>query len=406
MVQHRLRGEADEMGQVRASNLSAEILALLLWCAPFMPAHAGCTIDDFGDAFSSAVDSMQDLLNSPACLPVAGSPGFWIVAGSFTAATASSNQIRGFCDDLQKFNKDSLDAQQQAKDLFARLPGGVQGALANVFGDLTDAAKDLNPVVAYASCACQVANSTGVAKVLDVGGACFKDALCWFDEVLFDNSCESAQYVFQMLDCTKGVEVSDYTCDRNGFCHFGPAAGCFCPKPMSFGITWSIESPPPENCRTPGSQGYCVICSCPNPSKSPADNALGVCICPDGTPLQANGVCAPPCPGSCPPDQIVKSAFLQANGVCVSQCSCPTGQSKQDGVCQFPACAVGETRIPSGACCAKTQVSACGECCGPRQIPDEVSGTCVANFRQKMPPNMTPRPATTPSRVLFSPSAR
>ena len=100
------------MGQVRASHLSAGILALFLWCAPFVPANAGCTFDDFGDALSSAADAMQDLLSSPACLPWVGSPGFWFVAGSFTAGTASSDQIRGFCNDLQNFNTDSLKTKR------------------------------------------------------------------------------------------------------------------------------------------------------------------------------------------------------------------------------------------------------------------------------------------------------
>ena len=396
------------MAQVRLSYLRAGILGLFLWCAPFTPAYAGCTFDDVGDAFSSAVDGMQDLMSRPACLPLLSRPDFWFVSVAFTAGTASSNEIRGFCNELQNFDKNVGDAQQQGKELYDKLPKEVQGALADAFGGLTEVLKDFIPVIAYGSCACSAANSTGAAQLVDVGGACTKDAICWLQEALGGSSCDSDPYIFQMFDCTKGAVVSDpgaFTCDGNGFCTLGIAAGCFCPKPMSLGITFSIEHPPPENCRR-DLQGYCLVCSCPYPSKAPAANALGVCLCPDGSPLQANGTCAPPCPGSCPADQILKSAIRQANGECVSQCICPAGQTMQDGVCQFPACADGQTRIPGGKCCAKTQVSACGQCCGPRQIPDEVSGSCMEDFREKKEPNRLPKPAMTPSRALFSPRSR
>jgi hypothetical protein len=400
------------MGQVRASHLSAGILALFLWCAPSVPANAGCTFDDFGDALSSAADAMQDLLSSPACLPWVGSPGFWFVAGSFTAGTASSDQIRGFCNDLQNFNTDSLKTKQEGLELYGRLPEGVRKALDDAFGGAVKVVDDINPVLAYASCACQVANSTGVAKVLDVGGACFKDALCWLDDALFGNSCDSGPQGITMIDCTRGVDANLEFRDDNGSGLYINVQGassdgqplgfaCFCPKPMVLGgITYQKLT----DCD--GTKEDCRYCHCPSPSEAPAGNALGVCICPDGSPLQANGTCAKPCSGSCPADQIVKSAFQQANGVCVSQCICPPGQTMQDGVCQFPACVDGQTRIPGGKCCAKTQVSACGQCCGPRQIPDEVSGSCMEDVREKKEPNRLPKPAMTPSRALFSPSAR
>ena len=40
-------------------------------------------------------------------------------------------------------------------------------------------------------------------------------------------------------------------------------------------------------------------------------------------------------------------------------------------------CAVGETRLPNGACCAKSNVSGCGECCTDGLVPDAGTGKCV-----------------------------
>ena len=223
---------------------------------------------------------------------------------------------------------------------YGRLPEGVRDALADAFGGMTEVVKDFNPVIAYASCACQVANSTGVAKVSDVGGACFKDALCWLDDVLFGNSCNSGPQGITMIDCTRGVDANLEFRDDNGSGLYINVQGassdgqplgyaCFCPKPMVLAITHQKIA----DCD--GTEEDCRYCTCPSPSKAPAANAFGVCICPDGSPLQANGTCAPPCAGSCPADQIVKSAFLQANGVCVSQCICPRARPCKTGCASF-----------------------------------------------------------------------
>ena len=40
-------------------------------------------------------------------------------------------------------------------------------------------------------------------------------------------------------------------------------------------------------------------------------------------------------------------------------------------------CGVGETRLPNGACCAKVNVSGCGECCTDGLIPDAKTGRCI-----------------------------
>lgn len=40
-------------------------------------------------------------------------------------------------------------------------------------------------------------------------------------------------------------------------------------------------------------------------------------------------------------------------------------------------CAMGETRLPNGACCAKANVSGCGECCTDGLIPDAKTGKCL-----------------------------
>ena len=40
-------------------------------------------------------------------------------------------------------------------------------------------------------------------------------------------------------------------------------------------------------------------------------------------------------------------------------------------------CGVGETRLPNGACCAKVNVSGCGECCTDGLIADAKTGRCI-----------------------------
>ncbi len=52
-------------------------------------------------------------------------------------------------------------------------------------------------------------------------------------------------------------------------------------------------------------------------------------------------------------------------------------------------CAQGETRLPSGACCAKTNVSACGECCPTGKAPNAATGTCL--FAVTQPPSQAPQ---------------
>jgi hypothetical protein len=70
------------------------------------------------------------------------------------------------------------------------------------------------------------------------------------------------------------------------------------------------------------------------------------------------------------------------------------GQSQSPLTVEQP-CASGETRLPSNACCAKTMVSACGECCAAGQAPNAATGTCLLAVTQpasQVPPSQTPSP--------------
>jgi hypothetical protein len=74
----------------------------------------------------------------------------------------------------------------------------------------------------------------------------------------------------------------------------------------------------------------CKACVCPFPSKRVA---MGVCICPDGSPVLPNGKCPPPCKGSCPNGQVLKAAVRLANGECSSACACRPGLTLVDDKC-------------------------------------------------------------------------
>jgi hypothetical protein len=145
--------------------------------------------------------------------------------------------------------------------------------------------------------------------------------------------------------------------DASGHC--SPVVSFFCPKPMV--PKWVPYDPTGETSPSGGGTcpdgspagplGECMfLCACPAGS-SPPSNETGpgssTCVCNNGPqagqPLPGNGVCAP--------------------------------------VCQ-------KTLVPvaGGACCAPTQVSACGDCCPAGQTPDATTGQCASNFKPVRPP--------------------
>jgi hypothetical protein len=394
--------------RVRASHVSAGIFALFFCCAPCAPAHAACTVSDLGDAFQASLDGMKDLLSNGSCLAASSNLGFWIVTTAFSAATAASPQMHDACDAIQtvaNYGVEGGEDIQKVHETLDKLPAAARDALNEVFGDVIDnvnsGAGELLPILSFASCACKVANSEGVAKTLDVGGTCFKDALCAVDEVITGRGCDSGPHGITTMDCIKGVYGGGMTPAPGGNGLYTDVQGtdinghpigfaCFCPPPMKMGLSYTGDHPNCNDASGKPGPDMCQVCSCPYPTKMVA---LGVCLCPDGSALQANGECAPPCAGSCPAGQILKSAIRLSNGQCSSQCGCPAGQTMENGVCVLPPCPEGEARLPSGACCAKTMISACGECCLFGQAPDTATGTCVAAPAQSPIP---PAPSNTP----------
>jgi hypothetical protein len=97
--------------------------------ATYALARPDCTISDIGDDLQATVNDMQNLMSSPVCAALTPNPGFWIVAGAFTAGTTSTPQLHDACEVIQQVSQTAGDDQQKANDAIAQLPSDVQQTL-------------------------------------------------------------------------------------------------------------------------------------------------------------------------------------------------------------------------------------------------------------------------------------
>lgn len=395
---------ARAVGAIRSVAIRATIAGAIfsLPVAP-IPGHAACSVSDMGDAAEAVYETGKDLFTGP-CALMAPNPGFWALVGGFSAGTTSTPQLRDACNTIQEVAKTAGESKEKAQSALNKLPASVRQTLEQKLpvGAATEVINGVLGPLAWAACACQMANSAAIAKVYDVAGACTKDALCGLDAIVFGNSCEAAPQGIATVDCTKGVTGFGWVpvggglyVNKQGVSIQGKEVGyaCACPPPMTFG-TISFTNPTDyPGCYANGkvtTEG-CRACVCRAPAKRVA---MGVCICPDNSLALPNGDCPAPCKGSCPKGQILKRSVRLANGQCSSECACPPGQTMAGGNCQWPPCAAeGETRLPGGVCCTKDNVSACGECCLAGQVPDAATGQCVASQTPPAPTQTPPPPA-------------
>lgn len=405
---------------MRAGTASVVVTIITLLLGLRSPVHAArCHIDDVGDAFEAAYETIKDVTTNPRCAPIVANPGFWILVGAFAAGTTSTPQLRDACNTIEDVANAAGTSRERAQSALNKLPAFVRKPLEDQFGGTVGAANEtvsgvLLPL-AWAACACHVANSAGISKTFDVAGECVKDSLCGLDAAIFGNSCAAAPQGISMVDCTKGVIGFGWRPVGGGLYVNSQGASiqnkevgfaCACPAPMKFATVYFPKPTDHPGCYGNGklTTDGCRACVCPYPTKQVA---MGVCICPDGSPMLPSGVCPSPCKGTCPPGQILKRSVRLSNGQCSSECACPPGQAMAGGKCEWPPCtAAGETRLPGGVCCAKDRVSACGTCCTGGQVPDAATGQCVATPVQKLQPAGEPpaaKPEENPKPILFLP---
>ena len=301
--------------------------------------HAACTVSDLGDAFEAGYDTIKDVTTSASCAPIASNPGFWAFVALFSAGTVSTPQLRDACTTIQEVANTTGDSREKAQNALNKLPASLKKTLEQKLGGAARAANEaVNGVLlplAWTACACHVANSAGIKKTFSVAGTCFKDALCGIDEVITGRGCDSGQKGITTVDCTKGVigfgwkaAAGGLYVNNQGASLQGNTVGfaCLCPPPMKLGQIFYTNPNDHPGCYANGkvtTEG-CKACVCPFPSKRVA---MGVCICPDGSPVLPNGKCPSPCKGNCPKGQVLKAAVRLANGQCSSACACPPGQT-------------------------------------------------------------------------------
>ena len=371
------------------------------------PGHAACTVSDVADAGKATYEFMKDMLGDPQCALLMANPAFWAVTGALKASIAAgaAPQMSDACAAVQQVASAAGDSIEKANSALDKLPPEVRKALQEKLPveAVNEAYGGVQGPLAWADCACKVAKSKELATVDRVTADCFKDALCGLDALIFGNSCEAAPQGIKMVDCTKGVIGFGWSpvggglyLNKQGLSinNFEVGSSCTCPPPMKFGTIFFTNPKDYPGCYANGkvtTEG-CRACVCPFPTKRVA---MGVCVCPDGSPALPDGRCPAPCKGSCPPGQILKRSVRLVDGQCSSQCSCPPGQTMAGGKCEWSPCAAeGETRLPGGVCCAKDKVSACGTCCVGGQVPDAATGQCVAAPVASPAP---PAPSPTPS---------
>lgn len=383
--------------------VSGAVVALLLAIASTGPAQAGCTISDVGDAVKSAIDSAESFLQSPACLPLMDNPAFWFVSGAVTVATMATTDIKDACDAVQSAGNSVVDAEKDVRTFYDKLPADAQKAFSDVLGDINAIGGQLNPVIDFVSCACAVATSTGMAAITDVAGACLKDALCDLDDYLFDKgSCDNTPRPIELIDCTQqdfyaggnywGPPCKDGFCSETQYANPGYSGmACFCPPPMQMVFEGFSDADAPK-----------WQCRCPRGSTSAGlgPGSSRICLCPDETPVQANGTCLPPCQCSCPNNQIVKSSSRKSDGTCNCNCGCPADRVLKAGRCELPPCATGQTRLPNGKCCLVSQATSCGDCCPAGKKPNAKGDACEIINVQVTPSIPIPNMTLTPTRPL------
>ena len=390
-------------GLCMKSRVSAAMIAVTAMLWPWVPGRAdpGCDLGDIVNAFINAASSIGSACPG-VCEDGVGCAAAAALAAGLGGVGASGNQgsVDNFCNNVNNLQNNIASIQNALGD------AGIALDLSQILGSVG------NPL-SIAQCACDA--EEGVGQLGSDVGACFQElgqAICQAMNLGTPCSCTPSAPV--LADCGQNISTlceqytSDTTCfgaDSQGtstivqgydptsqtiqnispyypaqqtqtsggtlvsvadqYC--GGLSYCFCPKPMV--PTWTYDYPQnldnPNNCMACENHSSWYIFSCNCPSGTHPDpsgklvNGISVCLCDntnqpaDFNPQSFFGMCPPP---ACPTGQV----RLSGNGNCVTPCSDPTKGMTMDGTC-----------------CDPSQVTACGQCCPAKTIPDPATGTCI-----------------------------
>lgn len=393
----------------RLEAIGAVTVAVLSFAALTAgPSLAGCSPSDLADALINTIgDGPSFLKNHTKCAPHFSDPAFWVISGGVTLASTSSSDVKSACQNIENLDTSAGDYQQKVKSLYDKLPLDIQDAINKLpgVGDVNSASADLAEVLSFLSCACALADESGVSQITQVAGDCLQDVMCWADKTLFDNACTEASSP-KLVDCANAFEAlhdgafnghnvhagdiingwNDATgtvkCS-NGICYHitavdGPVSEyCYCPAPM---VIHQIVS---------GDGVRFTACQCPPHTHRPDIGHIDrnnpvlarTCLC-DGTNelVNADGSCPPPCNCGCKNNQIVLAKDAKS---CTCTCGCPDGQILAGDKCVTPCAGPNQILLANGECCSPAQVTSCGTCCPLGSRPDAATGSCVS---APMPP--------------------
>ena len=382
--------------QLRAIVVAAAFLPFA--AATAGPARAGCSPSDLADALINTVgDGASFLKSHTKCAPQFADPAFWVISGGVTVATTSSSDVKSACQSIENLDSSTTGYQQKVKSLYDKLPSDAQNAINKLpgVGDINSSSADLAEVLSFLSCACALADESGVTQITQVAGDCLQDIMCWADDVLFDNPCMATPPP-KLVDCANAYEKNNgdivnswndatgYVKCSDGVCYHiaeqdGPVRDyCYCPQPMVIdpvksgdGVLYSRCICPPHTHRA--DMGHIDLT---NPVLA------RTCLCDSTNELvNADGSCPPPCNCGCKNNQIV---LAKDTNSCTCTCGCPAGQILAGDKCVTPCAGANQILLANGSCCSPEQATSCGTCCPFRTKPDAATGSCV--FAQTPPP--------------------
>lgn len=367
----------------------AALLALGLVFASPASADPGCSVHDLlNDTLTAITGFPASCLGNPMWIPVlpfaiaavqaaqAGAPNFC------NAAEIASNPLGEGNTLLQKLQSLGVSADEIS-------------AISSIVSDAADAAN-------FVSCACKVAQDSGLASLGQDILDCLNDLFCdveadvscpctpkpvlvpincaqnpcppgsmdWFDNctapggIWEDKGAGTLQFAPVTCSTTSAGEVCLQSQGSNG-CDKQFISECVCPSPMSL-VEHCATTVAGATCQNPqGPVYYYLMCECPSGTKAAGMQGTQAytCLCPSGQQVNSDGSCPPVfTPGPCPGDQQL------VGGNCVSSCSNT------------------QVLLADGSCCDPAQVAACGLCCPAGQRPDSDTGGCEPVRSPPVPP--------------------
>jgi hypothetical protein len=375
-------------GRRIAWRVSVALVTATATLVPPAPARAdpGCNFLDMINAGANALGALATPQCAAASAEDGGVVASYVIAGLLEGASAlNSGAVNGFCTGLAQAQDDintiqtALNALGISVDLAAALGGldplsivecgcTIQQSVSALASDVGACACDLLNAIPGVHCGCSNPPPPVQANCA-LPSTCFtgsSDPACQTGNAIMGCSNFLGSLPGAGPHCTgneqdgaNGAFVSTHIGDPN----CGALLYCFCPKPLV--PTWTSVPPLPGTFGNPLYSGV-FTCLCPSgtyqartASGEPMTSAgVPVCLCdytnqPPKVTDNPQDMCPLNLLGPCQAGQISR------NGRCITPCSDPTKGMTQDG-----------------ACCDPSMVTACGQCCPPRTIPNPANGSC------------------------------